>query len=84
MTVQFHSRLFSEVVFFTLLARYCDYCSKRFHENFGINTKRCLESSDESTATPCPRTFDRTHTAKGQLSVSDEWKKLPKTAFETT
>ena len=30
-------------------------------ESFGIETNRPLESSNESTATPCPLIFDQTH-----------------------
>ena len=52
---------------------------KRSPKNFGIKTNPPQESSSNgSTATPCPRTFDRGGPL-GWLTVSDETKKPPKT-----
>ena len=53
--------LFLELCFQILLPRYCDYCLKKSSEILRIKTKRPLESSNQCTATPCPRTFYRTH-----------------------
>ena len=65
-----------------LVPRYCDYFKKRSPKTFGATTKRPLKFSNESKATSCPRTFDRTHKGS-QHTLSDETKKPPKT-FVTT
>ena len=75
---------FLELCFQILLPRYCDYCFKKSFEIFRIKTKGPLESSNERTATPCPRTFYRTHIRVANSFGCDEnfrnnqsWNRMP-------
>ena len=69
---------FSKVAFshFITYIFYCNYRYKRSLENFGVKTKRPLESSLLHVLEFCLR-------AQGQLTVSDGTEKQPK-ILETT
>ena len=54
-------KMFGGCVIHFVIPRYCYYCLKRSPKNFGIRRKRPLQFSNESNATWCPQTSDRTH-----------------------
>ena len=63
--------VFSAVVLVTFLqiTKILRLLLKMSPEHFGKKTQRHLESSNEFTAAPCPRNFDRIHQGREQFRV---------------
>ena len=69
---------FLELCFSNFITKILRLLFKKIFCNFPYKDKMPLESSNECTATPCPRTFHRTHQRSWQFRVRRKLSKQPK------